>query len=102
VHYSRPPFVLPPSERRPPRVPSHAVNDPVEPAGKRSLFAKGRCLTRQEKERGLEGILCVLKVEQHTAADCEHHRPVPSHNRCESCLIVFSHKRVEEFPVAWA
>ena len=41
-------------------------------------------LLDQDQERGLEGILCVVRVDERGAADAQNHRPVALHQGLES------------------
>jgi hypothetical protein len=52
----------------------YTERDPVEPTGYGMTQADRAGLANEEQERGLEGILGVVRVAEHVLADTEHHR----------------------------
>ncbi len=59
-------------------------------------------LLHQDEERGLEGILSLVRVGQHPATNPPDHRPVPLYQRRERRLgtfLVASHKPLQELPI---
>ena len=73
-----PPFVTPPSARRDARLDRDPVADPVQPAGERAADPERAGLAGQQQERRLEGVLGVVRVAEHLAADRQDHPPVPA------------------------
>ena len=59
-----------------PRPQGQAEGDLEQPAGHRLRVADRAGLPGQHQEGGLEGVLGVLVVVQHAAADAQHHRAV--------------------------
>ena len=49
----------------------------MEPGTQRIPHPERPGLLDQDQERGLEGILCIVRVDQHAPADAQDHRPVP-------------------------
>ena len=53
----------------------------------------------RDQEGGLEGVLGVVGVVQHAAADAQHHRPVPVQQGREGFLISAAGEPVQEVRV---
>ena len=71
-----PPFVTPTAARRDARLDRDPVADPVQPARERAADPQRAGLAGQEQERRLEGILGVVRVAEHLAADRQDHPTV--------------------------
>ena len=74
--------------------------DPVEPRAERVALADRPGLADQDEERRLEGVLRVVRVAQHAAADPQDHRPVPAQDSLEGRLVPAAGEPVEELPLA--
>src|SRR5262249_46778197 len=83
----RPPLAGLPPGRRPPRVAGRAPGHAVQPAGQRRVPADRGGVAGQHEEGGLEGVLRVLVVAQHAAADAHDQGAVAPHQRGESGLV---------------
>jgi hypothetical protein len=57
-------------------------------------------LAGQNEERGLEGILGIVRVVQHAPADAEDHRTVGPHDSLERGLISMRHEPLQQLPLA--
>ena len=53
------------------------IRDLVQPGADRVPHPQPARPLHQDQERGLEGVLRVVRVRQHAAADPHHHRAVP-------------------------
>ena len=58
----------------------------MEPGAQRIPHPERPGLADQDQERGLEGILGVVRIIQHAPADAQHHRPMPLHQDREGQL----------------
>jgi hypothetical protein len=76
--------VRPELERDPPR---HAM----QPAADGALDPDRSGLARQQEEGGLEGVVGIVGVVEHAAADGQDHRPMPTDQRLEGQLIAVGH-----------
>src|SRR5262245_60740208 len=76
-------LVLSPRGRLQPRLEGGPTGDPVEPASDRSRRADRACLTGEDEERGLEGVLGVGVVAQYAAADIQDHRTMSAQEGME-------------------
>jgi len=81
-----------PACRLDPRFGSDAVGDAVQPAAQRLLFANGCGRACQDEERGLQRVLGIVLMAQHTAADREDHLAVPLDHGSKRGLIVLGDK----------
>jgi hypothetical protein len=61
----------------PPCTAGNAIGDPVQPARERASLPDRGCLAVEDKKRGLEGILGVLRIAQNVPTDPENHRTMP-------------------------
>ena len=64
------------------------VGDAVQPAPQRVAHAHRAGLAHQHEEGGLEGVVGRVLVAEQVAADAQHHRPVPCHERLEARPVV--------------
>ena len=62
------------------------VGDLVQPGAERIPHPEPARPLHQDQERGLEGVLGVVRVSQHAPADPQDHRPVPLHQDREGQL----------------
>jgi hypothetical protein len=69
-----------------PRAPRRPDRHPVQPVAQQVGVADRTGLAGQDEEDGLEGVLGMLRVAQDLAADAQHHRTVPAHQRRERGL----------------
>ena len=90
------------AEGRGPRPEGGAVGDAVQPAGDGLAVGHGGGLPGQHEEGRLKGILGVLGVAQHTAADGQDHRPVPPHKGGEGAVVAAGDEPSEQLPVRQA
>ena len=70
-----------------PRPQRHAVGDAVQPGGDRVTLADRRGLAGEDEERGLEGVLGVLLLTQHVAADAPNKPAVALQQGSEGRLL---------------
>src|SRR5262249_238595 len=89
---------LPPG-RIDPGAGGRAIGHPVEPVFQRALTADRGGLADADKERGLEGVLHVLRVKEDAPADAEDQWAVPSHQSLERGLVAFSNEALQELVV---
>jgi hypothetical protein len=95
----QPAFVLAPPCRAALRLHGRSIRDPVQPTGDRVALPDRPGAPRQDEEGGLEGVLRVLLVPQHTPAHAQHHRPVAGDNRGEGRLVAPVGEVVQQLPV---
>jgi hypothetical protein len=76
-----------------------APGDAVQPAADGSPPANGGGPAGQHEERGLEGVLGVVRVGHQAAAHAQHHRPVPLHEQGERRLLAAVAEPLEQLPV---
>ncbi|MGA8346624.1 MAG: hypothetical protein WBQ29_17570 [Isosphaeraceae bacterium] len=65
-------------------------------------MAHGPGLLHQDGERGLEGMLSLVRIGERPATNPPDHQPVPLHQRRERHLgafLVASHKPFQELPI---
>src|SRR5262249_2627232 len=77
----------------------NAVGDAVQPGADRLPLTDRAGLAGQREERGLEGVLGVLRVAQDPPAHTEHHRAVPPHQQLERRLVPLGDEALEELGV---
>jgi hypothetical protein len=70
-------FVSPSTGDRRPGARSRTECDLMQPRAQRIPHPKSAGFPYQDEESGLEGILRIMRVGQHSATDAQHHRPVP-------------------------
>jgi len=75
-HLSRTQLMLPAPGRGRPGAGRGAIGDLMKPGPQRVPYPKRAGPAQQNQERGLKGIVSVVSVAEHGAADTEHHRPV--------------------------
>lgn len=92
-------LVLPPRGGPRPCLEGGPIGDAVEPAPQRRRLADRAGLAGENEERGLEGVLGVGLVAEYTAADLQHHRPVPAQHGTESGLILVDMEPAEQLPI---
>ena len=63
-----------------------AVGHLVEPVAQHLAIADRPGLADEQEERGLEGVLGVLRLVEHVPADAQDHRPMPPDERLEGGL----------------
>ncbi len=61
----------------------------VKPGTERVSDPERARLADEHQESGLEGVVDIMRVAQHSLADAEHHRPVAFSQSCESGLRRF-------------
>jgi len=98
-HFSRPPFLRPTLLVRRSRFQGRLVGDAVQEAAHRLALGDGRGLSHEHEERRLKRILGVVGVPQHTAADAQHHRPVPPYQRLKGGLVAPRQETGQKFRV---
>src|SRR5206468_1085229 len=57
----------------------------------RARRLKSRCLANEHQESHLEGILGIVRIPQHPAANPKDHRPMPAHHSLDCGLIALFH-----------
>jgi hypothetical protein len=98
----RAPFVLLPSIRIRPEARSGAKGDLMEPGPQRVSDPECAGLPDQDEESGLEGVLCVVRVGQQSAADAHDHRAMTLDQGRESQLCDLAlpgRETLEQLPV---
>ena len=76
------------------------VGNAVEPGAHTVAVADRARPADQHQERGLEGVLdLVRRVVEHAAADTQDHRPMPGHQRREGRLVAAGDKPLEQLPL---
>ena len=76
--------------RRDARLHRHAIRHPVQPAAQGLADADRPCLSGQDEERGLEGVLNVVLVPQDGPTSGQDHRSVPRHQGLKRLPILRS------------
>src|SRR5262249_19073228 len=98
-HTTYPPFFRSASCHRRARFQGGAVRDTVQPVAYALARYDGSGLADQDKECSLESVLGVLGMAQHTSANTEHHRPMPSHQRFKRGLVAPGKKAFQQLPI---
>ena len=75
-----------PAEGPPPRPPSDPPGDSIEPRADGVADPDRPGLLHQHQERSLEGVLGLVRVLDHAAAEPQYHRPMPGDQHAE-CLL---------------
>ena len=60
---------------------------------------RGSCLSRQDEEGSLAGILRIVEIRQRPATDAQHHRTVPFDQDGERSLVADSDKARKQFAI---
>jgi hypothetical protein len=89
----------PPSRRGGPRFQGGAVGDAVQPVADPLALPDAGGLAGEDKKRGLKGVLSVVRVARHAAANAQHHRPMPAEQRLERRLVAPGDKAFQQLPV---
>jgi hypothetical protein len=92
-------FATSPADRLGPRSPRHLRGDPVEPGGDEVTIADRSGSPDQDEERGLKGVVDVVRVGQDPPADAQDHRPELRHERLERRLIASDREPFEELAI---
>src|SRR5262249_56702767 len=71
----------------------------MQPAAQAGALLQRTSSPDEDKKRGLKRVVGVVGVLEQTAADAQHHRPVPSKKGLESCLIMVVRKPLQQCPV---
>ena len=71
----------------------------IQPAGQSVSPSDRPGPLHHHQEGGLEGILGVIGIAEDAAADAQHHRPVPRHQRLEGAGISLFDEAVKELRV---
>src|SRR5439155_23263691 len=74
----------------------------VQPTADRPAPADGAGLADERQESGLEGVLGILPVAEHSLADTEHHRSVPPDQHLERRLVALSSEALQKLCVGEA
>ena len=102
LHRRTPSLVRPPSGRFDLGLYGDPACHSVKPTGQGIGLPHRAGFTGQHQERGLEGVVGVLRVAEDLPADAEDHRPVALHQRREGRLVGSVPQRQEplnELPV---
>ena len=65
-----------PRDRRISRPSGHTQRDSKEPTGQRVALSDRTCSAQEHQERGLEGVLGVVRIVEHLPANVQDHGPV--------------------------
>jgi hypothetical protein len=93
-------FVLLPYDNLCPGLECSAVGNAVEPTSKRYRLTDRCGFPGQNNERGLECILDVCLIAEHSAADVQYHWPVSQQDGMESNFILLRTKQLKELGVS--
>ena len=74
----------------------HAVGHPIEPGPQRDAAADRTRFLDEDQERGLEGILGVVRILQDAPADAQDHRPVTRHQDLERRGVIPGGEALEQ------
>ena len=75
------------------------VGDAVQPVTNGLSGQKRRSLADQDEERGLEGVLGIVRIVEDTTADRQHHGAVTAHQSRESGLVALSQKTLQQLTI---
>jgi hypothetical protein len=95
-------FLRPPLGSRGTRFQRPVVGHSVEPIANPFPSLQREGLPHQDEKGFLESVVGIVRVSQNTAANAQHHRPVPPHQRFESGLFPPSEEVLQEFSVRHA
>ena len=96
IHLNTPTFSRPESRGIDVGPDSNAVGHTVQPTSQRALDPERANPADQDEEGGLESVLNVDRVAEHTSADGQDHRAVPGDQRRESVLVSVAREPIEE------
>jgi hypothetical protein len=101
-HRGHLPFSLLPLGGGRPGLQGRLVSHAIEPVGQQLPGSNRRCLTDEDKEGGLEGVLGIVVVPENTAAHPPDHRPMPLHKGCESRLVTAADVVLQQLAIGQA
>ena len=78
------------------------ASDPIEPVAQQVRIADRAGFLRQDEERGLKGILGVVRIAQEALAHAQDHRSVSRHQRREGGLGLSRRELLQQLAVALA
>jgi hypothetical protein len=87
--------VFAPPCRRPLRIQGDAIGSPVQETAQGRLFAQASGILGQNKKRGLEGVLGVLLMSEHTPAYAFDYRPIAMNERGKGGFIAAHDESVQ-------
>src|SRR5262249_2067768 len=74
-------------------------SDAMEPASNGVAFSDGGRLSREDNEGGLEGVLCILVVAQHSSTYSPDTPTVTPDQTCKSGLVTGGGEPLQEFGI---
>ena len=83
----------------PAQVRGDVIRDPVQPGAQRVLAPDGGRLAGEHQKCGLPGVLGVVGMAEHPAADAQHHRPVALDQGGERGLVPARDEAVQQVAV---